>query len=375
MSYEKIGSAPRPWVVISDYPSWSSPYFAELERYAPPDLHLTFSGGLDLSAFPGPPGVINLHRLKRLYQSTDGRRTRVAADAMLRRLAELRTAGWKMVWTVHNLMPIDGASSCSPDRYVTDGVLALADAVLTHTHTDARHLRSLTRAPVTVTGWGAPTPDPGPPPASVDALAHRMAAAPFAVLVLGNITAYKNLPAVMDDFVAATRRAELFVVGPSRDQELVDDLARRAAAAGGRGPLQPERIPAGHIHRLYRGADVALCPYRADGPWQFFADVLHPSSVGTALSYDTPVIAPDLPAIREMTAGRPARLYTTAAGLAAALSAAENLPRNPAQRFPADPAKRWRSIGAVYAQMARTTDLAQQRRTDNPNILDPRSTR
>ncbi|MGW4731710.1 glycosyltransferase [Streptomyces shenzhenensis] len=344
-----------PWVVISNYPGWPSPYFAELERHSPPALQLEFTGSLDaLVDRAGPPGVVNLHRLKRLYQEPGGQRTQEAAEAMLKRLEVLRAAGWKMVWTVHNLLPIDGRPADVADRYAADGVLALADAVVTHTHADAERLRTLTQAPVTVAGWAAPSPAPGPAPAQVEALARHMTAVPLAVLVLGNVTAYKDLPATVDTFSHATRRAHLFIAGPSHEPGLTDVLTHRAAASGGRVHLYPQRVPPGHAHVLYRAADAALCPYRVDGPWEFFTRMLHPSSVGTALVCGTAVVAPDLPAIREMTAGRPARLYAPATGPGPALAAAEHAPTSLALGSPLDPATRWRAIGATYARLAQT---------------------
>ncbi|MBO7936571.1 glycosyltransferase [Streptomyces antibioticus] len=340
------------WVVISN-PAWPSPYFAELERHAPPALHLAFAADLDmLASRPGPVGVVNLHRLKRLYQEPGGQRTRRAAEAMLQRLQTLRAAGWKIVWTVHNLLPIDGQPADAADRYAADGVLAQADAVVTHTHADAEHLRTLTRKPVTAVGWAAPTPAAGPVPAPVEALARQMAAVPFAVLMLGNITAYKNLPATVDTFTRATCRAHLFLAGPSRDPDLTDVLTRCAAASGGRVHLYPQRVPPEHAHVLYQAADTALCPYRVDGPWSFFTRMIYPSSVGTALASGTPVIAPDLPAIREMTACRAARLYAPEAGPGPALAAAEHTPTAPESCSALDPATQWRAIGAAYVRLA-----------------------
>lgn len=362
----------RPWVVISNYPAWPSPYFAELARHAPPALRLTFAAALEDLLTQGPAGVINLHRLKRLYQEPDGQRTRAAAETMLRHLAQLREVGWKLVWTVHNLLPIDGEPPSTADRYAADGVLALADAVVAHTRADADHLRTLTRAPVTVAGWAAPTPEPGPPPAQIAALAGRIAAAPFAVVVLGNITAYKDLPRVVDAFTAATHRAELFILGPSREPDLVSALYQRTDTER-RVHLHPHRIPAGHLHVLYRAADVALCPYRADGPWEFFTRMIHPSSVGAALSCNIPVIGPDLPALREMTEGREARLYDPVAGPGPALAAAENAPPPTTPPRPPDPAPRWRSIGAVYAELAATVHTTHQR--PGPLTHDRRSPR
>ncbi|SFK20107.1 Glycosyl transferases group 1 [Streptosporangium canum] len=305
------------WVVVTNYPTWPSPYFAELHRHAPSGLPLGFVPTLDdIPTRPAQPGVINLHRLKRLYLAAGGQRTLNAAKTMLDRLSELHGGGWRIVWTVHNLLPIDGGAPGDADWYAALGVLGVADALLTHTCSDAAYVARLTSAPVVVTGWTGLTVPPGfgPVPEPVQALTGRLRSAPYAVLVMGNITAYKDLPAVVEAFIAHTRRAHLVVAGPCRDDTLARQVMAAANASGGRVHVHPHRILPEHAHRLYRAADAALCPYRADGAWQFFTNVLHPSSVGTALTFGTPVIAPDLPAVVEMTAGYPARLYLAGEG-------------------------------------------------------------
>lgn len=395
MNERSTSAGSGPWVVVSDYPAWPSPYFTELARHAPPALRLEFTSHLDdLPTRSGPPGVINLHRLKRLY-THNGARTVTAAQAMLIQLSRVRAAGWRLVWTVHNLLPVDAAAPDTtdpqpghgPDRNsapepgwdrartadlcAAHGVLALADAVVTHTRADAGHLATMTRAPVIVAGWAAPTPThetaSGLTPGPVTALARRMSMAPFSVLVLGNVAVRKDLPTVVDTVARATRHAELFVVGHSRDPQLTT-LLQRQAAAEQRVHLHLDRVPPGQVHVLYQAADVALCPYRVDGQWSFLNQAFFPGSVATAAAYGTPVIAPDLPAIREITENLPRWLYPPAEGPALALTAAESKAR---QRppFPAIPhavhgepqhAGRWRAIGATYVRLARALRTGNQ---------------
>ncbi|MGW4410917.1 glycosyltransferase [Nonomuraea sp. NPDC004702] len=301
---------------------------------------------------PKGPAVVNLHQLKRLY-TTDGRRTREAAAAMLERLAELREGGWRLVWTVHNLLPINGGPPVEADREAAHGVLQLADVVVTHTRADAAHLATLTRAPIIVAGWAGLTASPavGPPPSDVRALARYLRDAPYAVLIVGNLTTYKGLPEAAAAFLEATRQARLLIAGPGRDAHTLARLAELADASGGRILLHAQRVEPEHVPLLYRAADAALCPYRTDGPWRFFTDVLHPSSVGTALAFGTPVIAPGLPAITEMTAGRPARLYASADGPGPALAAAEAAGPTLARPPTDDATIRWRAIGAAYQNL------------------------
>lgn len=345
----------RPWVIITDYPTWPSPYFRELHAHTP-DLAPEFTPHLHtLRNRPGPPGVVNLHRLKRLYRDGAGVRTVAAAEAMLTRLRTLRAAGWRVVWTVHNLLPIDGAPPGEADRVAAHGVLELADAVVTHTHADAHHLASLTRAPITVAGWGGLSHPvtTRPLPAPLADMVERMRAATPAVLVLGNLTDYKDLPATTRVFLEQTRRARLFIAGPERNPGLASDLEQSIAGHEGRVHLLPQRVQAQDVPALYAAADAALCPYYAGGPWEFFTRVLHPSSVGTAVASGVPVIAPDLPAIREMTNAHPHLLYPPHEGPITALAALdEHRFPPPASTDRQQGAARWRNIGAIYAHLA-----------------------
>jgi Ser/Thr protein kinase RdoA (MazF antagonist)/glycosyltransferase involved in cell wall biosynthesis len=333
-----------PWVVISEYPAWPSPYFAELERHASPRLRLEFAADLE-GLDRRPAGVVNLHRLKRLYREPDGTRTLPAAEAMLARLTALRRAGWQVVWTVHNLFPIDGGTPSTADHRTAYGVLGLADAVITHTHADARHLGTLTDAPIIVAGWGGLTVGTSPVPRKIRDLAARLVEAPTSVLILGNLTAYKDPSNVVRAFTSYTQAAHLVIAGPSSMD--VTDLWGMD-----RVHLHLGRIPPEHVHVLYQAADAALCPYRADGPWKFFTQVLYPGSIGTAVAFGTPVIAPDLPAAAEMTAGHPRWLYPPGTTPGPVLALVEAAGGGSRRRTP-DEAGRWQAVLAVYERLAK----------------------
>ncbi|MGH3752744.1 MAG: hypothetical protein ACRDRP_08615 [Pseudonocardiaceae bacterium] len=297
----------HPWVVISDYPSWPSPYFAQLAGHAPPELGLCFRPGLaTVLAQDATAGVVNLHRLKRLYRDpVTGHRTRGAARALTGQLDRLSHRGWKVVWTVHNLLPIDGGTPSLLDQQVAGEVLSRAAAVITHTRADATALRRRTTAPVVAAGWaGLPAPA-GPPEPVLARLASDMRRS-VSVLCLGNITDYKNLPELARRWHEHPTPARLFLAGPARDHHLLAGILRWASD---RVRVHPHRVAPGQAGHLYAAATAALCPYRVDGPYRFFTEVLHPSSVGTARCFGVPIIAPELPAIVEMTTGHTRLLY------------------------------------------------------------------
>ena len=356
-----VTTTPPPWVIIANYPRRPSPYFAHLERHAA-GLPLAFRPGLGDLDPAWPPGVINLHRLKRLYRDPGtGAPTMRAAESFLARLAALKEEGWRVAWTVHGLLPADGQPPGPADHAATAGVLELADAVLCHTRADARAIEGRTKARTWVAGWSCLDP-PSPPAPEITALAAQMRRWPLAFLLMGNLTAYKDAPAVAGMFLRRTRRACLVVAGHCSDPHASGALERAAAASGGRVLLHRRHVDPGQAGHLYAAAHAAVCPYRTDGRYAFLADVFYPGSVGTAAGFAVPVIAPALAAVEEITGGQLRWLVRpgTPAALGDAMAAAEsgllNLaahgdPRD--DRPAAVSTDRGRQAAATYQQAAR----------------------
>lgn len=173
------------------------------------------------------------------------------------------------------------------------------------------------------------------------------------MVIVGNLTPYKDLPAIIDAFTTHTRRARLLVAGPCRTPSLAEHLAAQERAGGGRIRLHLDRIPPEHVRTLYRAASAVLCPYRAESERAFFRHVLYPASGSTALASGTAVIAPDLSAIAEMTQGRRAWLYPAPTGAGPLLAAAESiLPLCAAlDSAPADASRQWRVITTTYERI------------------------
>lgn len=349
------------WVVVTAYPRWPSPYFAHLHRYAPPSLPLVFRSNLAEVAALRPPGVVNLHRLKRLYSDpTSGRRTATAARRFLHQLVDLRRAGWRSVWTVHNLLPIDTQGSRVVDLEVANGVLALADAIICHTNADATWLGDHTDAPIHVSGWTGLDAPETPPTPDIAELMARMDAAPVSMLLLGHLTEYKSVPTTINAFLNSTSQAHLLVAGaPDRGLEL--------PPASNRVTLYPQRVPPEQAGHLYAHAHAAVCPYRVDDAFAFFTDVLYPGSVATATGFGVDVIAPALPAIEEITRGRRRWLAPVddPEGLGPAMARAETEVKRETSATPDSPqaqsvqgsadrgsADWWSQIGQIYRALS-----------------------
>jgi glycosyltransferase involved in cell wall biosynthesis len=356
------GPPARPWVVVTDYPRWPSPYFTHLHRHVSARLPLAFRPGIDGLESQFTPGVLNLHRLKRLYHDpAAGARIPAAAARFLEQLSRLQALGWRIAWSVHNLYPIDGRAGIA-DYTVTDNVLARADMLLCHTRSDAAALRKRTSAKIRVTGWTGLEPASQPPSPPVAALVARMRQAPVSFLLAGHMTAYKDVPAAVAAFLESTRIAHLAVAGSCTESAVTAELDRLAAASAGRVSVLARRYAPEQAGHLYAAAQAAVCPYRSEGPFGYFESVLHPSSVGTATGFGVPVIAPDLPAISEITTGKQRWLAPlSAGGLAQAMADAEEetLGATSAHgdsrqlRPPGTAANRWRRIADIYEEAAR----------------------
>ncbi|WP_035803595.1 glycosyltransferase [Kitasatospora mediocidica] len=342
-----------PWVVISDYPRWPSPYFAQFERAVGDRLGLRFQPGLDgLEAQEA--GVLNLHRLKRLYRDGDGTADPQLAAELTARLHRLRRRGWRIVWTLHNLYPIDVPQLVDADRAVVAGLLEVADAVLCHTRADAAHMRGLPglRARVEVCGWaGLPAPASAPLPPGPARVAAAMRDS-HAFLLLGNISAYKDVPGLIEAFLRTeVADGRLFVVGPCRDHHLEAEVSR-LARRGGRVHRLPGRVDPAHVTHLHDAAAVAVCNYRSAGAQRFFAQTIHPASVGTAVLCGVPLVAPALPGIREMTDGHPRYLHESPPELPHCLALAAAHPDTRGRRPEPDAAAGWTGIAQAHIRLA-----------------------
>jgi beta-1,4-mannosyltransferase len=345
------------WSVVTDYPRWPSPYFQQFEAALAPHLDLRFSPVLPALG-DAEPGVVNLHRLARLYRGQDRRPDAEQAHRLLSDLDALQVAGWSLVWTVHNLYPIYTAGPTIIDRQVAEHLLANADMLITHTAADAAYLAAAREPGSVVTAGSAgldAITDQFPSP-QIRLMADFLSSVTTGLLVLGNLADYKGLPQLAGTFLSATRDARLVLAGRPSDPGTARDLAALAADSNDRILLHAELVPPGTARYLCSRATALLAPYRTDGAFSFFRHVLHPSSVAMAVGFGTPILAPDLPSIRELTEGHPRTLYQDSGELADSLARLDRSPRP--QSASTGRGDRWPAIAAAYSAVA--SSLASQ---------------
>ena len=75
---------------------------------------------------PNGNGILYFNRLKRFYNSDSIQ----SANDFLEKLEKLKQLGWKIVWTIHNLFPIDRAIS-NVDYYIVEQFIKKCDLIFT----------------------------------------------------------------------------------------------------------------------------------------------------------------------------------------------------------------------------------------------------
>jgi beta-1,4-mannosyltransferase len=244
-------------------------------------------------------------------------RTPLAVAWYAAKLLLARALGYRIVWTVHNLLPHEGPRwAARLDRRV---LVRVADAVICHCRAaEAELARSLGR---TRGVWVIPhgplrgvSGDGGTREAARAFL--RVPEGTFLYLCVGEIRPYKGV----EDLLAAYGDAPgtlLLVAGAVRDLGLLDRIRRQSE---GRPSVRvfPRRLPEHRLAAMLRASDAVVLPYRRVTT----SGLLH-----LALAHGARIVAPALGCIPEAVDDRCAVLYDPAQreGLARALAAVREL--------------------------------------------------
>ena len=243
--------------------------------------------------------VLHLHWLARVLRGIESEaegRARVAS--FLAALDAFRTAGGRIVWTVHNVLPHD-TKWPTVDVELRRGVVERADVI---------HVLSSETVAAAAGSYAIPAskvlyvPHPAYlgvyPDAVSDAEARdRLGIGPHDVVfgLVGSLQRYKGLDDLLDGFEAATasppdeRRRRLVIAGmPAADPSIDAFLVR--ARANPDVVVDARRIPAEELSIPLRASDVIVLPYH---------DSLNSGALLLALSFGRPVIAARSPHVNE----------------------------------------------------------------------------
>jgi beta-1,4-mannosyltransferase len=228
-----------------------------------------------------------------------GRRRPLKLSLWLSRWALLwvRALGYRVVWTIHNLLPHQAETS--DDLAVARALARRSRVMIVHSPTVCRDAISTLGAPperLFVVPLGnyrsAYKPcDARPIEARREWGTDR---ADFVFLFFGNIRPYKGLPRLVSTFQARFHAGEYLVVAGDfiDDAEALDMLSNCDPLR--RVICRPGRVPDDEVAGCFASADVACFP---------FESCTTSSSAVLALSFATPIVAPRLGALCDLPDG------------------------------------------------------------------------
>ena len=206
-----------------------------------------------------------------------------------------RRRGTKIVWTIHNL---HSHEQYYPrlEHWFWDGFLRLVDGHISLSHSG--HDAALARFPrlARIPGFVVPHGhyrEHGREQITRPAARARLGLEPHATVLsfVGQVRAYKNLPRLIECFRALEdRRLVLLIAGAPNSPELADRV--RAAAAGDpRVRFELEWLAEERLHLYLSAADLVVLPYH---------EVLNSGTALLALSFDRPVLVPEVGSLAEL---------------------------------------------------------------------------
>lgn len=252
--------------------------------------------------------VLHLHWTDVFMRS--GSRVRRALEGVrfLLDLLLVRASGMRLAWTLHNMDAHDGAMPAI-DRVFARATAALAGVVIVHSDAAAVLARQHLRVPgrkLQVIPQGHYRGVYGLPVAREDARAALgLPATARIFLFAGMVRRYKGLEELLDAWRCSMPAGGddaplLLVAGLAKEDAYARTIQALAAAAGGNVRLDLRWLGDQELPLYLGAADVAVFPFRK---------ITNSGSILLALSYGLPVIAPDLPVLREMLGEATGLLY------------------------------------------------------------------
>jgi glycosyltransferase involved in cell wall biosynthesis len=222
----------------------------------------------------------------------------------------LRVVGLRLVWTAHNVLPLQPVFA--DDLRARRHLVSKCDAVIAHSRATIEELAALGMVPrssaVIPHGPYRPAALPQAPSTPSDGDGPRR------LLFFGSIHEYKGVDDLLVAFAALPPEldARLTVAGQC-DETLRSVLAELAGQSPGRVTLRLEHLPDDELTRLLLDAHVAVLPFRRS------------TTSGTAilaLCHGRPIVIPDLPGLAELPTEALFRYDCTVRGLTSALTEA-----------------------------------------------------
>jgi glycosyltransferase involved in cell wall biosynthesis len=205
----------------------------------------------------------------------------------------VRLRGGKIVWTVHNLKAHDDLhpqlEAMFYRRFVSrvDGVISLSETGLAMAFDKFPRLRFLPTAVIRHGHYRNQYPECG-----LDAKSSvGIASDSRTILFFGEVRAYKNVDALVRAFRdVKDSKARLLIAGRPKNAAIAEIVAGEAALDG-RVQLSLSFIEPGQVARYFSACDLVVLPYR---------HILNSGAALLALSFNRPVLVPDLGSMRDL---------------------------------------------------------------------------
>jgi beta-1,4-mannosyltransferase len=246
-------------------------------------------------------GFLHIHWPESLYRYGRGptalrpimSRAKLALFSL--RLWSARMLGYRLVWTVHQVLPHESHDRVL-DRLAARVLARACHLLIAHddaTEASVRSLLSPASNKVAIVPHGSYVGVyPKGRPRSMVRAELGIPQDAFVFLCFGELRAYKEIELLLEAFSSVNaRRARLLVVGNPK-APTVGPAVSAASARDTRILSILEFVPAERVAELYQASDVAVLPRGEDGT---------SGSLLLALSMGLPVIAADLSTSRELT--------------------------------------------------------------------------
>ena len=244
--------------------------------------------------------LLHIHWLDQLYSW--GWKTPPRFGRFVGKLSLARSLGYKIVWTMHNVMPHERSFPLI-DVLARFAVVGLANAIIVHCEYARQQVseRFLRKHGIHVIACGNYMASY---PQSISRQQARttlnVGKDAFVYLYFGRIRPYKGV----EDLVRAFQRldvqgTDLLIVGacPSEDQE---DALRDLVSGDRRIKMFLEFVSDEAVQRFFAATDVVVAPFR---------EVLTSSSVILGLSFARPIVAPAQGCLPEVISPQAGILY------------------------------------------------------------------
>lgn len=244
--------------------------------------------------------VIHVHWPSNLYRM--GKLTPVRSFVFLIRSVFARLLGYRLVWTVHNVVPHESTTP-NLDIFFRRFLVRYCHGVIGHCEYALREIeRRFGRLKKSVVIPHGHYIDSYPEPPDRDSARQQLGVQKdsFVFLVFGQLRDYKGIDHLLDQMILLDMELTLIVAGRGSIGNSVQDKARSSKVDL---RIFCEFIPDEKVPVFFAAADVMVAPY---------SDILTSGAVILGLSMGKPIVAPAIGCLPELTNDGSGFLYDPA---------------------------------------------------------------